>query len=111
MIERCIQICEDRKADNLQVYDVRGESILADYYLFCSGNSTPHITALRNSLDKSFKDEGILPKSIEGTPDSQWVLMDYADVLVHIFHPDTREFYQVEELLDPERRIYPVGDA
>ena len=110
LMERSIQVCEDRKAEKLEVYDVRGESILADYYLFCSGNSSPHITAIRNSLDKTFRSEGIMPKSIEGSPESQWILMDYADILIHIFQPDAREFYNVEALLDIERRIYPAAD-
>ena len=99
LIDRCIQECEDRKAVDLLVYDVQGESILADYYLFCNGNSDVHVRAIASNLEKNLKDDlGLLPKSQEGKSESGWILIDYADVLIHIFTPETRDYYNFEDL-------------
>ena len=107
----CIEACEDRKAEALEVYDLRGQSILADYLVICSGNSMPHLRAIYNGVLKSMKDHQILPKSTEGTPESKWILLDFVDILVHVFHPDSREFYRIEDLMEPERKIYPEADG
>ena len=88
LIQNFIDVLEDHKADNLVVFDVRGKSTLADYYLFCSGTSDTHIRALMNTLIKEIKDNhDVLPRGQEGQPHSHWVLLDYADILVNIFHP------------------------
>ncbi len=108
LVQECIAICEDRKAVNVMVFDVRGSSTIADYYLFCSGNSEIHLRAIANNLTRGLKDKlGILPRSVEGTPASRWILVDFADVLAHIFHPETREHYDIESLYQDSPRIYP----
>ena len=95
----CIEFCEDRKAKDIIVYDVQGVSSLADYYMFCTGTSDVHIRAIASSIEKGLKDKHqLLPKSDEGSPASGWILVDYADILVHIFNPQLREFYNFEEL-------------
>ena len=85
LLQACISICDEHKAVDLVVYDMRKTSIVADYYLICTGNSEPHIRALTGSLEKSLRaDHDISPRAIEGTAASRWVLMDYRDILVHI---------------------------
>jgi ribosome-associated protein len=105
-IASCIDALNDRKASDLVVYDVSATSILADYYIICSGNSTPHIRALSNQVQETLKASGQLPRSIEGVPGSHWVILDCSDVLVHIFHPDTRSHYQIEALLNEDALVY-----
>ncbi len=108
LIDKCIKICEDHKAVDIVVFDVSGKSILADYYMFCSGNSDVHIRAIAGSLEKALKDEHqLLPRSVEGTPASRWMLMDYADVLIHVFHPSTRKHYAIERIHRNQPVIYP----
>ena len=107
LLELCLEACEDRKAVDIQAFDLRGESVMADYLVICTGNSTPQLQAIQASVDKALKAVDVLPKNVEGRSGSQWILMDYVDVLVHIFHPEGREYYRLEELVDPERQIYP----
>ena len=111
LIQDFIKVLEEHKADNLVVFDVRGKSSLADYYVFCSGTSDVHIRALMNSLIKEIKDShGILPRNSEGTPHSHWILIDYADVIVHVFHPDARRRYAIENLHKNKTIVYPGPD-
>ncbi len=100
------EVCEDHKAVDVTVYDMRGRSILADYYLFCSANSGPHIRAIVSQLDKAFKDAGAPARAIEGKPESNWVLLDLNDLLVHVLHPDARRFYSLESLTDGAPRLH-----
>ncbi len=108
LITTCIKVCEDHHAVDLHVYDVRGKNILTDYYLICTGNSTTHLHALQQNLDKTLKGVDVLPRSAEGTPESEWILIDYNDVLVHLFSGTSRASYNIEALLDDAQRIFPV---
>jgi len=107
LVDKCVDVCEDRKAENIVVFDVQEQSSLADYYLFCCGNSPAHIQAIVAHLSRAFKDQGLSPRAIEGVPASRWVLMDYMDVLVHVFHPELRAHYNIEGLLDGAPVVYP----
>lgn len=98
LAERCIEICDGRKAEGLRLYDMQGTSLLADYYLICSGKSVPHLRAICDHLSRDLAQEGVRPHRVDGTPASQWIVMDYGVVLVHIFHPELREFYDIEAL-------------
>lgn len=108
--EKCIAICEDRKAIDLVVYDVSETSILADYYIICSGTSEPHIRGIASNLEIEFKADGVLPRAVEGVPESHWIIIDYSDVLIHIFHPETRAHYQIEALMDTASLVYPPSE-
>ena len=109
ILSKAIDVCEDRKAEDLVAYDLQEKSILADYYLLCSGNSIAQIRAIVQHLERSFKDLQMLPRSIEGIPESKWVILDYNDIVIHIFHHEIRAHYDLEGLLDPSTRCY-VGD-
>ena len=98
LAERCTEICDGRKAEGLKLYDMRETSLLADYYLICSGKSVPHIRAISDHLAGDLAQEGVRPYTVDGTPASQWIVMDYGVVLVHIFHPELRAFYNIEAL-------------
>ena len=100
LLHKVLKVCEDRKANDIIAYDVRNKSVLADYYLFCSANSIAHMRAILQHLEKALKEVGVHPRSIEGVASSRWIIMDYNDVLIHIFHHDTRSYYNVEGLLD-----------
>jgi len=105
LARRCVEICEDRKAENILLFDVRGASVLADFYLICSGNSEPHVRALRGRLNRDLGEEGVHPR-IEGKASSHWIVMDYGTVLVHIMAPELRDFYKIEELWNSDRVVY-----
>ena len=106
LAKRCVEICEDRKAQDIELYDLTDISLIADFCLICSASSEPHIRAISNRLRKDLADEGVRPDHIDGDASSRWIVMDYGTVLVHIFHPEVRDFYRLEELWENGRRVY-----
>ncbi len=88
----------DRKALDLVVLDVQGLSSVTDYFLVCSGRSTTHIESIAEAIRLELKAAGARPLHGEGAADSGWILLDYGDVLVHVFLEDTRAYYALERL-------------
>ena len=78
--------------------DARGVCSFADYFVMCSAQSSRQIEAIYNEIMHSLKSEGLLPHHREGTVDSGWILLDYGDVIIHIFAPTERDYYQLDEL-------------
>ena len=90
---------EDKKAMDLVELDLRGVLGYTDYFLVCSGNSGRQTKAIHDGILEGLKREhDMLPRRVEGSPQAGWILMDYLDVVVHIFTPETREFYRLEQL-------------
>lgn len=99
LAEYCAAIANDRKAENVKILEMSNLSVMSDYFVLCTANSEPHIRAISNRIGKDVREKfGIRPKSIEGTPASEWILMDYLSVLVHIMTPAMRNTYQLESL-------------
>lgn len=89
---------EDMKAVDLVVLDVRGKSSVTDFMIIVSGTSDRHVKAMANSVVVEMKKAGVKPLGVEGGNVGEWVLVDLADVIVHIMLPDVRDFYQIEKL-------------
>ena len=88
--------------------DLRGLTSLADYFLVCSGDSDRQVRAIAEAVDASLSKLGIEPFSVEGMESSSWVLMDYSDLVIHIFRPETRSFYGLDRLWgDAPRMEFP----
>jgi ribosome-associated protein len=98
LVDRIAAIASDRKAIDIRVLDVRGMVGYTDFFLICSGNTERQTKAIHDAIHESLKAEGILPRRTEGQREARWVLMDYLDCVVHIFTPDAREFYRLEQL-------------
>ncbi len=89
----------DKKAVDLVELDLRGVLGYTDYFVVCSGNTSRQAKAIHDGILKGLKREhGLMPRRVEGSPDAGWILIDCLDVVVHIFTPDTREFYRLEQL-------------
>jgi ribosome-associated protein len=89
----------DKKATVIVELDLRGVLGYTDYFVICSGNTDRQVKAIHDGIHLSMKqDHGLLPRRVEGLPQAHWVLMDYLDVVVHVFTPETREFYRLEQL-------------
>lgn len=89
----------DRKAHDIVELDMRGVVGYTDWFVICSGNSDRQVKAIHDAIHEGCKrDHGLLPRKVDGVSQAQWVLMDYLDVVVHIFTPQTRDFYRLEEL-------------
>lgn len=100
------RIADEQRAEDITVLDLRGKSSIADYFVICSANSTPHLRALRRDLVGRIKDEHhVEAYHKDGVSDSQWVVVDFVDVIVHVFHPEKREFYALEELWADAPRV------
>lgn len=95
----CARAADENKADNIQVFDVTGLSPLTDFLVICSGNSMPHLKAiLRDTEGLVMREHGVKPYSFEGKAETQWVVLDYFDVMVHIMIEEAREAYALEDL-------------
>ena len=88
----------DHKAYDLVVLETAQVSSIADYFVICSGRSDTQVEAIANAIDGALRERGERPLAVEGLPHGQWVLMDYGDVVVHIFYVPVREFYDLERL-------------
>ena len=106
----CIAICEEKKAADIVLFDVRENSILADYYLVCCGNSMPHVRAIAESLRRTLLSEGFKPRGLDGAPASQWVVLDFSNILIHVMTPDMRRHYCLEELWDKRLIVFQGGE-
>ncbi len=92
------QAALDKRAGDLIVLDLRGLSGVADFFLICDGQSTTQIQTIADSIEARLKAEGVRPLHREGVPESGWLLLDYGDVVMHVFLRETREFYALERL-------------
>ena len=93
-----VEAASDKQAMDIVLLDTRGVCSFADYFVVCSGDSVRQIQAIYDEVGHILKREGILPHHHEGTIDSGWLLLDYGDVIVHIFAPFEREYYQLDKL-------------
>lgn len=94
-----MDVVEEHKADNIVLLDLRPDTIIADFFVLCNGNSPRQIKALMDYVHEGVKEKtGKNAFSTEGTAESGWVLMDYGTVIVHIFHEEQRHYYKLEEL-------------
>lgn len=94
----CTKGALDRKAYDLVVLDVRKLTSLADFFVICTGRSDTQVQAIAQSVEEEMRKVGEHPLSVEGYPHGQWVVMDFADIVVHIFVEPAREFYDLERL-------------
>lgn len=98
LAHRVVEIAADKKASDIVLMDIQPVSNVADYFVICSGDSERQIKAIIDAITESLRKEGVRPLHSEGTGKSGWVLIDYADVVVHVFSPDTRDFYRLEKV-------------
>jgi ribosome-associated protein len=100
MLAAAVEACEDRKAEDIRILALDpAESGLADYFLICNGNSDRQNVAITDAIELKLKqDFGTYPNSVEGRRQGEWILMDYADFIVHVFSAEKRAFYGLERL-------------
>jgi len=97
-VSRAADLMLDRKAYDVTVLDLRKLSAATDFFLISSARSDTHVTANADHLIDELKAQGVRPVGVEGLRGGRWVLVDYVDFVVHVFHPAAREFYQLERL-------------
>lgn len=94
-----VDILDENKAEDIILLDLRPDTVIADFFVICTGNSDRHLRALSEHLREDVKKKfSKIPLSAEGKPESGWVLMDYSDVVVHLFAEEQREYYDLQGL-------------
>ncbi len=98
MIDVVLHSLDDAKAENTIAIDIAGKSSLADHMVVTSGRSNRHVSAVADQVVKALREAGFDKPRVEGLPHADWVLVDGGDVIVHIFRPEVREFYNLEKM-------------
>ena len=93
-----VRLARDRRAKNLTLLDLRGFIFYADYFVICSGRSDRQVQAIAEYIQTKLREYKMRPRSVDGVSAGRWVLMDYGDVIVHIFQQPVRDFYDLEGL-------------
>ncbi|MBW2558918.1 MAG: ribosome silencing factor [Deltaproteobacteria bacterium] len=110
LVLQCVNAALERKAEELVILKVGELSSFADYFVICSGNSDRQIQGLAAHIGQKLKKAGIFPLGIEGERSGSWILMDYGDVIIHIFYKPVREFYDIEGLWSDAPRM-AIGES
>lgn len=117
-VRTCGTYADEKKAKDVLILELMGLTDIADYFLLASGTSERHVRTISEYVETNMKDIGIAPYSVEGYNDGRWVIIDYQNVIVHIFLETLRELYDLESLwieakryrIDKENKISEVGN-
>ena len=97
LARRIVELAEDKKAADIVLLDLGELTTVADAFVICSGGSERQIAAIADGILQALRDEGVKPFGREGTPESHWVLVDFGSVIVHVFTPPERDYYELEK--------------
>ena len=97
-VEFIKQLMNDKKALNIEVLDISNLTVIADYFIICSGTSSTHVKGIANEIEFKLKEAGESYSRIEGYNTAKWILMDYQDIIVHVFFEEERQYYNLERL-------------
>src|SRR3972149_7300585 len=98
LAQKMVEAASDKQASDIILLDARGVCSFADYFVICSGDSARQLQSIYDEVEHVLKREGVLLNHYEGTMDSGWMLLDYGDVIVHIFAPTERNFYKLDKM-------------
>lgn len=98
MTQLAIEALEDKKAEDIHVIDISEVSTLADYFIIANGRNVSQVQALTNNVDEKLGKAGFHAKQVEGYESANWILMDYGDIIVHVFDKENRLFYDLERM-------------
>lgn len=94
------EILDSKKARDIKILHVEDKTVIAEYFVLCTGNSSTQVKALAGEVEYRTEQRGLLPYSVEGRDNNSWILLDYSNVIVHIFSREAREFYNLEKLYE-----------
>lgn len=98
MVKLAIKALEDKKGEDIRIIDIQGVSVLADYFIIASGLNANQVQAMTDNVEEVLGKAGYEPKQIEGYRSANWILMDYGDIIVHVFCREDRLFYDLERI-------------
>lgn len=102
-------ILDSKKATDVLLLDIAHKTIVADYFVVCGARSAIQVRALADEVEKAMAVAGFTPRRVEGYRDGRWVILDFSDVLVHVFHEEERSFYNLERLWMEENNFEYMG--
>jgi ribosome-associated protein len=105
VLQLAVKTLDNKKAMDIKAIDIKDLTIIADYFLIASGSNTTQVKSLADELEFKLKQAGREPQRVEGYDSSTWILLDYGDVVVHLFYAETREFYNLERLWADGRQL------
>jgi ribosome-associated protein len=108
LARRAVEIASDKQANNIVLLDLRDLCSFTDYFVICAGESARQIGTISDEIEKVLKKDGVLPHHHEGALDSGWLLLDYSDVIVHIFGAAERDYYKLDELWHEARVVLKI---
>lgn len=98
LLKKIVEILDTKKAINIKQIDIKDKTTIADYFIVASGTSNTHVKSLADNVEEELKKENIVPNKIEGYESATWILMDYGEVIIHLFTEKERENYSIEDL-------------
>lgn len=96
---------DDKKARDVVILDLRGLSVIADYFVICSANSRTQVQAIADAIEEKLGENGLVCKGFEGRDEGRWILIDFGDVVAHVFQDEERSFYGLERLWGDAPRV------
>jgi ribosome-associated protein len=110
-VRAAVDAALDRKSPRVTLMDLRGAGAFADFFVICTGTNVRQVQAIADSVEERLKQAGIRPAHVEGYDRGEWILLDYFDFIVHVFAPDTREFYSLDRLWGTATRTEMATEA
>ena len=105
LVKKVVDALEDKKAEDITVIDIHGISSIADYFVIANGSNANQLAAMQDAVDESMYTNGVHSKQVEGNSNSTWILMDYQDIIVHLFSKEDRLFYDLERIWKDGKEI------
>jgi ribosome-associated protein len=100
-----VQAAANKKAETIRVLDLKELSTFTDYFLICSGMSVPQVKAIADSIVIQLKEDGFSPVSVEGYGEGRWIIIDFSDMVVHVFLDALRDYYDIESLWEQGKKV------
>lgn len=98
LVKKVVEALEDKKSEDITVIDIHGISSIADYFIIANGSNSNQLSAMQDAVDEAMYTNGVHSKQVEGNSNSTWILMDYQDIIVHLFSKEDRLFYDLERI-------------
>lgn len=108
-IKTIVKALDSKLAQDIQVLGIKDLTIIADYFVIANGNSSTQTRAIADEVEYKMKENGVMPDRTEGYQGSNWIILDYGDIIVHVFYSETRSFYNLERLWSDAEQIDVSG--
>lgn len=105
LVKKAVDALSDKKAEDISVIDIHNVSTIADYFIIANGSNVNQLGAMQDAVDEAMYKSGVHAKQIEGNRSSTWILMDYQDVIVHLFSKEDRLFYDLEKIWKDGKKV------